>query len=272
MKIYIFINRRNKYKKYKRNMSNSKTAVQEIKNLMVKFGFITDEVSLQSFKLEDETILQAEKLEAGQKIMKINEQFEQVSLEDGSFKLKENFEIEVKDGSIVSVREIFVEAELEDGTKISIEGEDVAEGAKVVVITAEGSVPAPDGTHSIKGGGKVTTKGGIIESVEMAEVENEEGIDGPATDGSEVKDSPVAMGAEASEIISILKEFVIALEARYAEVKSEVEEVRAELNSFKKSPAGKPVASFKADFNSHNTEENVNSVDARVKALMRLKS
>jgi hypothetical protein len=75
-------------------MSNSKSAIKEIKNLMVQFGFLkNDEVELLSFKLEDDTILNTEKLEAGSKIFKINEAFEQVVLEDGSYKLKEKFEI-----------------------------------------------------------------------------------------------------------------------------------------------------------------------------------
>ena len=76
-------------------MSNSKSAIQEIKNLMVSFGFMKEEVTLQSFKLEDDTIIQAEKLEVGNKIYKINEAFEQVALEDGSYNLEGNFEIEV---------------------------------------------------------------------------------------------------------------------------------------------------------------------------------
>lgn len=90
-------------------MSNSKNAIQEIKKLMVQFGFLSEEVSLQSFKLEDDTILNTEKLEVGSKIYKINEAFEQVSLEDGVYRLKENFEIEVSDGEIKSVKEVVVE-------------------------------------------------------------------------------------------------------------------------------------------------------------------
>jgi hypothetical protein len=75
-------------------MSNSKSAIKEIKSLMVQFGFLkNDEVELLSFKLEDDTILNTEKLEVGSKIYKINEQFEQVNLEDGSYKLIENFDI-----------------------------------------------------------------------------------------------------------------------------------------------------------------------------------
>jgi len=87
-------------------MSNSKNAIKEIKKLMVQFGFLSEDVSVQSFKLEDDTILNTEKLEVGSKIYKINEAFEQVNLEDGVYRLKENFEIEVSEGEIKSVKEV----------------------------------------------------------------------------------------------------------------------------------------------------------------------
>ena len=70
-------------------MSNSKNAIQEIKKLMVQFGFMTEEKNSLSFKLADNTILQTEKLEAGNSIYKISDTFEKVSLEDGSYRLVE---------------------------------------------------------------------------------------------------------------------------------------------------------------------------------------
>jgi hypothetical protein len=114
-------------------MSNSKTAIGEIKKLMVQFGFLTEESTPLSFKLEDNTILQTAKLAVGNKIVKINEAFEQVALEDGSYRLVENFSIEVVNGEIKSVREIFVDAKLVDGTVVKVEGDAVVEGAKVLV-------------------------------------------------------------------------------------------------------------------------------------------
>jgi N-acetylglucosamine-6-phosphate deacetylase len=102
-------------------MSNSKSAIQEIKSLMVKFGFLAEEPTLLSFKLEDNTILQTEKLEAGNKIVKINDSFEQVALEDGSYRLVENFNVEVSNGEIVAVKEIFLDATLADGTVIKVD-------------------------------------------------------------------------------------------------------------------------------------------------------
>ena len=49
------------------------------------------------------------------------------------------------------------EATLKDGTKISIEGD------KVFVVADDGTkTPAPDATHELADGTKVTTKGGVI--------------------------------------------------------------------------------------------------------------
>ena len=147
-------------------MSNSKSAIQEIKNLMVQFGFMSEDKTLLSFKLEDNTILETEKLEKDSKIYKINEAFERVALEDGTYKLKENFELEVAESQIVSVKELFVDAKLVDGTAIKVSGEGLVEGAKVMVVTEEGEIPAPDGVHELEDGTKVETKEGIISKIE----------------------------------------------------------------------------------------------------------
>ena len=85
---------------------------------MVKFGFMSNDSSLQSFKTTDDVIFQVEKLEAGKSINKINEAFEVSNVENGTYRLKDHFEIKVKDGKIANVREIFVDATLEDGTKL----------------------------------------------------------------------------------------------------------------------------------------------------------
>lgn len=48
--------------------------------------------------------------------------------------------------------------ELKDGTKIEI-----VDGTKVEVVAKDGKkTPAPDATHELKDGTKVTTKGGVI--------------------------------------------------------------------------------------------------------------
>jgi hypothetical protein len=250
-------------------MSNSKSAIAEIKNLMVQFGFLkNDDVALLSFKLEDDTILQTDKLQAGSKIVKINEMFEQVSLEDGSYKLKENFEIMVKSGEIKSVKEIFIDAKLVDGTVVKVEGDSLVEGAKVVVVTADAEVPAPDGVHELEDGTKVETKDGIIARVEEAvadveEVEDEMGkkmIDNPAK-----MEYPKMME---SEMMDMLKEFVKKMGEKMSQMEQSYSSLQNEFNAFKKEPAAPKVKDGKTDFN----KEVEDALEARIKALKSLKN
>jgi hypothetical protein len=232
---------------------------------MVQFGFLkNDDTSLLSFKLEDDTILQTEKLEAGNKIVKINEAFEQVGLENGSYKLKENFEIEVVEGKIKSVKEIFVEAKLVDGTVVKVEGDSLVEGAKVVVVTADAEIPAPDGTHELEDGTKVETKDGVIVKVEeMPEVDVED------TDVPGVEEPAIAapMDMEA-EIMDMLKEFISKMGEKVSKMEQSYSSLKDEFNAFKKEPAAKKIADGKTDFN----KEVEDALSARINALKSLKN
>lgn len=248
-------------------MSNSKSAIKEIKNLMMQFGFLkNDEVEMLSFKLEDDTILNTEKLEKGAKIYKIDEAFSQVSLEDGSFKLKEHFEIEVSNGEIVAVKEIFVDAKLKDGTVIKIAGDTVDKGAKVVVVTPDAEIPAPDGTHELEDGTKVETKDGVI--VDVQDVANET----PADEANEVpegKDVEAPMGMDA-EMMSLVKDFITKCSQKMAEMDDNYKSLQNEFNAFKKQPAAKKLADGKTDsFSKTNNEDHL---DARVRALASLRN
>jgi hypothetical protein len=244
-------------------MSNSKSAIAEIKNLMVQFGFLkNDEASLLSFKLEDDTILQTEKLIAGNKIVKINEAFEQVSLEDGSYKLKEHFEIEVVAGEIKTVKEIFVEAKLVDGTVVKVEGDSLMEGAKVVVVTPDAEIPAPDGVHELEDGTKVETKDGIIAKVEEAVADDVEEVEDEM--GKKMVDNPAKME---SEMMELLKEFVKKMGEKMSQMEQSYSSLQNEFNAFKKEPAATKVKDGKTDFN----KEVEDALDARIKALKSLK-
>jgi hypothetical protein len=246
-------------------MSNSKTAIQEIKSLMVKFGFLADESPLMSFKLEDDTILQTVKLEAGNKIVKINEAFEQVSLEDGSYRLKENFELEVKESEIVSVKEIFIDAKLVDGTVVKVEGDSVIEGAGVKVVTADAEIPAPDGVHELEDGSQIETKDGLIVKVVPAEVE----VESPEESVGEPNEAPPAGGAKLpdTEIMDMLKEFIVKCSQKMADMELKLNSVEKQFNAFKKEPAGKKVADGKVDFNKNEDSND----DARLAAIMGLR-
>lgn len=242
-------------------MSNSINAIKEIKNLMKQFGFYNEEPTLLSFKLSDNTILQTEKLEVGNSIFKINEGFEQVSLEDGSYRLVENFELEVKDGKIESVKEIFVDAKLVDGTQVKIEGDSIIEGAAVKVVTEEGEIPAPDGVHELEDGSKIETKDGVVAAVKEAEKE----MENPAEDSDE---NEVPGGKEVEiEVMELVKDFVKKMAEKMAALEAQLSKVENEFNSFKKEPAGKKISDGKTDF-----EKTINVDDALQAKLDMIKS
>ena len=265
-------------------MSNSKNAISEIKKLMVQFGFLSAEPTLLSFKLEDDTILEAEALEVGKSIFKINELFEKVTLEDGTYVIPQEFQFEVVEGKISVVKELFIDAKLKDGTDVSIKGAGVEAGAKIFVVKDGVPTPAPDATHELEDGTLVTTKDGEIVSVEtVAEAVPEEVA--PAADAVE---SPAEEGADAispveditsneqgkinpqhmDEMYSMLKEFVTKCGAKMAEMEGQYSALQNEFEAFKKEPAGNKISYSKTDFN----KDVENALDARIKALKSLQN
>lgn len=254
-------------------MSNSKKAVQEIKNLLKQFGFFTEEIALLSFKLSDNTILQTEKLEAGFKINKINEAFEVVSLEDGEYRLMENFNIVVSNGEITEVKEIFLDAKLKDGTVLKIEGDMLAEGCKVVVVTADAELPAPDGTHELEDGTKIETKDGVIAVVTEVPGDVEEGetpeapeLEVPAIDEPMKMGDPVKMDGE---LMDMLKEFIGKCGEKLNQMEQSYNSLQNEFNEFKKQPAGKKIADGKTEnfTKINNDDDTLNNRIAMLKAL-----
>lgn len=243
-------------------MSKSKNAIAEIKKLMVQFGFMSDEQILRSFKLQDNTILETPELSVGQSITKLSDEFERVALEDGTFRLVENFEIEVKDGKIVTVKEIFVDAVLEDGTNIKIEGEEVVEGAKVVVVTEEGEIPAPDGVHVVSDGTKVETKDGVIVSISAPEA---------MEDGAEKEEEVIDEEKKDEideEMYALLKDMLGKISDKMKKMEEKMEKVEAEFSAYKKAPAAKPIPNGKTEFS--KTENNYE--ESRVNAILQLRN
>jgi hypothetical protein len=239
-------------------MSNPKNAINEIKNLMVKFGFMSEEHVMASFKLSDNTILQTSKLEVGNEIVKINEQFEQVKLKDGSYRLVENFNIDVKDGKIVTVKEIFIDATLVDGTAVKVEGDSLIEGAKVVVVTPDAEIPAPDGVHELADGTKIETKDGLITMVMEVMEEEEEGK------VPEVPLEEVPRVVISDEVMSMLKEFISKMGEKMSQMEQSYSSLQNEFNKFKSEPAGKKVRDGKTEqFN----KEELDPMEAKLAAI-----
>jgi len=233
---------------------------------MVQFGFLkNDEVELLSFKLEDDTILNTEKLEVGSKIYKINEQFEQVNLEDGSYKLKENFDIEVVSGEITTVKEIFIDAKLVDGTVVKVGGDSLVEGAKVLVVTADAEIPAPDGLHELEDGTKIETKDGVIVKVEE-KLEEDEVPEVPSLEEPAI-DKPMEMS---KEMMELLKEFISKMGEKVSKMEQSYSSLQDEFNSFKTQPGGKKLSDGKTEV--FTKENNDDQLSARIAALKSLQN
>jgi hypothetical protein len=250
-------------------MSNSKNAIQEIKNLMVQFGFMSDTPVMASFKLEDNTILETLKLEVGSKITKVNEEFQRVALETGKYRLVENFEIEVKDGLIKKVKQIFLDAKLADGTVIKVEGDGLVEGAKVVVVTEDAEIPAPDGVHELEDGTKVETKEGIISKIEEVISEEMEDVEVPVEVPSEI--APVAeevVGAVIEALIPLMEEVKVLVE-EMKKMKDGMKDMKNDFEAFKKEPAAKPIANGKTDFNKQSKSD---ELDSKLEMIMSLRN
>ena len=214
--------------------------------------------------MEDNTILNTVKLQKGEKIYKINDSFNQVSLEDGSYKLKENFEIEVSNGEIVAVKEIFIDAKLKDGTEIKVSGDVLDKGAKVTVVTADAEIPAPDGTHELEDGTKVETKDGII--VDVTDVPNET-PDDEENEIPEGKDVEAPQGMS-SEMFDMLKEFISKMGEKMSAMEQSYSNLENEFNAFKKQPAGKKIADGKTEvFTKTNNEDILEAKLAAIKSL-----
>jgi hypothetical protein len=235
---------------------------------MVSFGFMKEEVTLQSFKLEDDTILQAEKLEAGVKIFKINEAFEQVALEDGSYKLEDNFEVEVSNGEISNVKEIFIDAKLKDGTVVKVLGEALVAGAKIVVVKDGMEMPAPDAVHELEDGTKVETKDGVITYVEKAgDVEEGEKSEAPGVETPKMGYMPKMME---DELFSLVKDLLTKMNEKVSTLEQELSSVKNQFNSFKSEPAGNKIADGKTE--SFIKQDNDDVLSARIAALKSLKN
>jgi hypothetical protein len=188
-------------------MSNSKSAIQEIKSLMVQFGFLKNE-------------------EAG------------------------------------LVNEIFLDAELVDGTKIKVEGDSLIEGAKVVVVTEEGEIPAPNGRHEISDGTIVETAEGVISKIEQMIEEPE--MEKPK---AEVEIEVSKEEKMESEVVALLKDLVIKLGEKIASLEGKVEGMSADFNAFKKEPAAKKIADGKTEkFNKSDV-----AVDSKLEAIAALR-
>lgn len=122
----------------------------------------------------------------------------------------------------------FVDAELEDGTKLNITPS-IEMGAKVMVITDQGEVEAPNGTHKLTDGSSIVVEKGVIIEVIPAEQA------APAAQAaSKENDEFKTQFAEAVNTIKTLTERVKSLEEKLADANKKSEAMRSQLDESKK--------------------------------------
>ena len=87
-------------------------------------------------------------------------------------------ELVKKHFNLVEVTEqSFGEIKTADGElTLSYEGDELAQGLAIFVVTADGNVAAPDGEHMLEGGITIVTKDGLIEAIKETEETLEEEV------------------------------------------------------------------------------------------------
>lgn len=161
-----------------------------------------------------------------------------MDLKEGIEKLKgliEKFSAE-KPAEQVEVK--FKDMKLQDGTTIiSIDGEELAIGVPVYVMTPEGRLPAPDGDLVLEDGTQLTVKDGLVAEVGTPEAEVPEGEVAaepatvpPAAEDMSTKPKRVIKSQVEEHVFNAFKE---EAETKANELKAELEAIKAEFEALK---------------------------------------
>lgn len=103
---------------------------------------------------------------------------------------------------VEATKQSFGEIKTADGElTLAYEGDELAQGLAVFVVTADGQVPAPDGEHALEGGVTIVTMDGKIEAIKETPLAEE------ALVGQEMEEHTPA-AAVAEEVIDEVSEEV----------------------------------------------------------------
>jgi hypothetical protein len=191
----------------------------------------------------------------------------------------------------------FGEVKTADGElTLAYEGDELAQGLAVFVVTADGQVPAPDGEHALEGGITIVTADGKVEAIkesEPAEVAEEEAVVESAlseeemAEEGEMPETPVeavaeevaeAVGEEVADVVeeAISEEVVVAVAEAVSEAVGEMmkkyEErmaaMEAKFEGFASAPAAeKTIAGKSSKFKKEETPSRNSAMVERMIAL-----
>ena len=169
----------------------------------------------------------------------------------------------------------FGEVKTADGElTLTYEGEELAQGLAISVVTADGNVPAPDGEHALEGGVTIVTADGKIEAIKEtpAEAPAEEEVVVEAAEEMPAE-TPVEAVAEvvaeevASEVADVVEEAISeevvaavaeAVTAAVGEMMKKMEERMAALegkfSTFASAPAAEKTIANKVSTTKFNSD------------------
>jgi len=140
--------------------------------------------------------------------------------------------------SVETVEETFTEETAEmsfgeiksaDGElTLAYEGEELAQGLPIFVVTDEGNLPAPDGEHALEGGITIVTADGVIEAIKQTEEEVE--VEIPAEVEAEEHEEKMAEEVEEEameeeeELMDEKEEIIVALADVVKEMMEDLED------------------------------------------------
>ena len=115
--------------------------------------------------------------------------------------------------------ESFATIKTADGElELKYEGEELAQGLEVFVVTADGDVAAPDGEHALEGGITIVTKDGKIEAIKETEA--------PAEEAEVVVEEVAAAEHEEEKVEEALEEEAELAEHEEEEMEDEAESIK----------------------------------------------
>jgi hypothetical protein len=158
-------------------------------------------------------------------------------------------------GVEVKKQEFQTSKTLVDGTEVYVEGE-FAIGEALFVITDEGLVPAPEGTHETSDGFIVNVDAaGIITSIEPIEGEELKQVEVEAEEvetADETGDMVIIDDITSEQLVNAVVEAIKPLMEEITEMKKQLKDYKQKMEQFSKSPAGEPIKvnSVKEDFES----------------------
>jgi hypothetical protein len=182
-------------------------------------------------------------------------------------------ELVKKHFNLVEARQSFGEVMTADGElTLTYEGDELAQGLAVFVVTADGNVPAPDGEHALEGGVTIVTMNGKIEAIKetVAEAPAEE-VAAKKHDDKMMEESPVEAVAAvvedaiSEEVVEAVAEAVIeAIGEMMKKMEDRMAALEGKFSTFASAPAAEKTNAGK----SSTTKFNSDLAPSRNKALV----